>query len=79
MIKIKENNNMLYLSLKNNEKTNQPLIINELNDKQITFIKEEIAKINPTLQYDNQLADVEKIYFKVIKPIEKQIYKLKTQ
>ena len=68
---------MLYLSLKNNEKTNQPLIINELNDKQITFIKEEIAKINPTLQYDNQLADVEEIYFKVIKPIEKQIYKLK--
>lgn len=77
MIKIKENNNMLYLSLKNNEKTNQPLIINELNDKQITFVKEEIAKINPTLQYDNQLADVEEIYFKVIKPIEKQIYKLK--
>lgn len=77
MIKIKENNDTLYLSLKNNEKTNQPLIINNLNGKQITFIKEKITKINPTLQYDNQLADVEEIYFKIIKPIEKQISKLK--
>lgn len=84
MITIKEfkekNHTDLYLSLTYYTEDYQDVLkLKNLNENQCELIKNSIDKINPTLQYDNDFAEISEIYDFVIKPLEEKLKKLSTK
>lgn len=53
------------------------LKLKNLNENQCELIKNSIDRINPTLQYDNDFAEISEIYDFVIKPLEEKLKKTK--
>lgn len=84
MITIKEfkeeNHTDLYLSLTYYSDDYKDILkLKNLNENQCELIKNSIDRINPTLQYDNDFAEISEIYDFVIKPLEEKLKKLSTK